>query len=284
MNRRLFLQAGAAVTCISADRAAAVPATAQRRFQLGCVTYELLKDMDLEAVIQTAEKAGLAAVELRTGHKHGVEPSLDASARARVRERFARAKVRLLSYGTTCEFQSPDDAARRQQVETARAFVDLAHDTGAIGVKVRPNGIPNGATVAATVPRIAAGLREVAEYGQSKGIEIWMEVHGRGTMEPPTAAEILKTAGHPNLGACWNSNPTDVENGSVRRSFALLRPYLRSAHINELYSAYPWRELFQLMRESGYDRYSLAEVPQSPEPDRFLRYYRALWELLSSPV
>lgn len=281
MNRRSFLSAGAAAACLTPPVAPAAPA-AERRFRLGCVTYDLLKDLDLEAIIQLADKVGLAAVELRTGHKHGVEPSIDSAARARVRERFAGAKVRLLSYGSTCEFQSPDDAVRRKQIETAKAFVDLARDTGAMAVKVRPNGIPNGATLADTIPRIAAGLREVGDYGQSKGIEIWMEVHGRTTQEPPNAAQILKTANHPNVGACWNSNPTDVEDGSVRRSFELLRPYLRNAHINELYSNYPWRELFRLMRETGYSRYTLAEVAPNPEPERFLRYYQALWNALSA--
>jgi hypothetical protein len=42
-------------------------------------------------------------------------------------------------------------------------------------------------------------------------------------------------------------------------------------------SGYPYRELFKLMRETKYDRWMLSEVPESKEPQRFLRYYRALW-------
>jgi sugar phosphate isomerase/epimerase len=279
MNRRSFLGASAAVAgcagwSVPAAEAQGVP------FQLGCVTYNLLQGMDLETLIQTLEKTGITAVELRTGHKHGVEPSIGADERARVRERFQKSKVRLLSYGTTCEFQSPDASVRKRQVELAKSFVDLARDTGAIGVKVRPNGLPDGVAYATTIENIAAGLHEVADYGASKGIEIWMEVHGRGTMEPKTSAEILHKADHKNIGACWNSNPTDVKDGSVKQSFELLKPFLRSAHINDLYSSYPWRELFHLMREAGYKRYTLAEVAESKEPERFLHYYRALWQQL----
>ncbi len=236
--------------------------------------------MDLETLIRALEGAGYSAVELRTGHKHGVEPSISAAERNAVKERFQRSKVRLLSYGTTCEFQSPDPVARQKQIDLAKKFVDLAHDTGAIAVKVRPNGFPKDVPQSTTIKTIGAGLREVGDYGQEKGIEIWMEVHGQGTQEPTVAAEILSTAGHKNVGACWNSNPTDVKDGSVKQSFALLRPYLRNAHINELYSSYPWRELFQLMREAGYARYTLAEVAESKEPERFLHYYKALWEQL----
>lgn len=238
--------------------------------------------MDLETLIKTLEAAGIAAVELRTGHKHGVEPSIGPEERARVRDRFRQSKVRLLSYGTTCEFQSPDPAERRRQIDAGKAFVDLARDTGAMGVKVRPNGLPAGVPLATTIQNIAAGIREVAEYGQSKGIEIWMEVHGRDTQEPKTAAEILHTVNHRNAGACWNSNPTDVKDGTVKPSFELLKPYIRSAHINELYSSYPWREFFQLLRASGYDRYTLCEVAESKEPERFLRYYKALWQQLTA--
>ena len=88
----------------------------------------------------------------------------------------------------------------------------------------------------------------------------------------------MKAANHPNAGACWNSNPTDVVKGSVKPSFELLRPYIKSVHITELADpSYPWRELFTLLKGAGYDRYTLCEVQESKEPERFLRYYKALW-------
>ena len=276
MHRRTFL------TVPAAALAAAQTAPAQNQFQLGCVTYNMLKDMDLETIIGTLEAAGLAAVELRTGHAHGVEPSIGPEERSRVRARFERSKVRLLSYGSTCEFESPDPAERRRQVETGKSFVDLARDTGAIGVKVRPNGFPAGVPHETTIKNIAAGLHELADYAAAKNIEIWMEVHGRETQEPKISAAILHSADHKNLGACWNSNPTDVKDGSVAQSFRLLQPFIRNAHINELYSSYPWREFFHLLRESGYKRYTLAEVAGNPQPERFLRYYKALWRELNT--
>jgi sugar phosphate isomerase/epimerase len=283
MNRRFFLGASTALATGAAWRPGALAAAAlERKFQLGCVTYNLLKDLDLEGVIRTLETAGYAAVELRTGHKHGVEPSIGAEERKAIRERFQRSKVRLLSYGTTCEFQSPDPAERKKQIDLGKAFVDLARDTGALAVKVRPNGFPNGVPRETAIQSIAAGLREVAEYGQSKAIEIWMEVHGTGTQEPQVSADILRLAAHKNVGACWNSNPTDVKDGSVKQSFALLGPYIRSVHITELASSYPWREFFTLLRESGFQRYTLAEVAESKDLDRFLRYYSALWQQLTA--
>ena len=87
----------------------------------------------------------------------------------------------------------------------------------------------------------------------------------------------MRATKHDNVGLCWNSNPTDVVNGSVKPSFDLLRPWLRSCHINELVSGYPYRELFALMQRTNYNRWTLCECAESREPERFLRYYRALW-------
>jgi len=245
--------------------------------QLGCVTYNVLKDMDLDGAIKTLEAAGFDSIELRTGHKHGVEPSIREAERARVKARFEQSKVKLQSYGTTCEFHSTDAGERKKQVELAKQFFTLAHDTAAVGVKVRPNGMPNGVPRETTIGNIAAGLREVGEFGYVHGVEIWMEVHGGPTQVPEVAAAIMRATNHKNVGLCWNSNPTDVANGSVKASFDLLRPWLKSCHINELVSGYPYRELFGLMRKSGYDRWTLCECGETKEPERFLKYYRALW-------
>ncbi|NWF83783.1 MAG: sugar phosphate isomerase/epimerase, partial [Bryobacteraceae bacterium] len=80
--------------------------------KLGAVTYNVLKDWDLETVIRKLEEAGFEAVELRTEHKHVVVTTLNAEQRAAVKARFERSSVRLLSYGSTCEFHSPDAAVR----------------------------------------------------------------------------------------------------------------------------------------------------------------------------
>jgi len=68
----------------------------------------------------------------------------------------------------------------------------------------------------------------------------------------------------------------------VKPSFDLLRPWIKNVHISELADdQYPWRELFTLLRQSKYERYTLCEVEESKEPERFLRWYRALWQELS---
>lgn len=246
--------------------------------KLGAVTYNMLNDWDLETIITKLEELGYEAVELRTTHKHGVEPSIGPEEREQVRKRFEASRVRLWGLGSVCEFHSPDASERKRQVEVAKSFVDLAKDTGAKGVKVRPNNLPDGVPHEETIANIAACLREVGEYAAENGVEIWLEVHGHGTSAPHVIARIVEQVAMEKVGVCWNSNHGDVIDGSVKQNFELLRRWIKSVHINELANmSYPWRELFRLLRESRYDRYTLCEVQDCPQKERFLQYYRALW-------
>jgi sugar phosphate isomerase/epimerase len=281
MNRRHFLAGSAAVAGVPFSSAAGAPAATG--FHLGAVTYNLFRDADLETTIRMLEDAGFEGVELRTTHKHGVEPGIGPEERTRVRQRFERSKVRLVSYGTTVEFHSPDAAERARQIQTGKQFVDLAADTGCVGIKVRPNGFPKGVPREQTIRTIGEGLREVADYGAKKSIQVWMEVHATGTNSPPVCEQIMKVANHPNALICWNSNDEDIVNGSVKPSFDLLKPWIKHVHINELSKPYPWRELFGLLRSIDYRGYTLAEVAESKEPERFLKWYKALWTELCRP-
>jgi sugar phosphate isomerase/epimerase len=233
--------------------------------------------MDMETLIETMEDCGFEAVELRTTHKHGVEPTLSADERSKVTRRFQNSKVRLLSYGTTVEFHDTSADVRKKQLEIGKTFVDLAHDTGAWGIKVRPNGMPKEVSYETTIKNISDGMKALGDYAAPKGVEIWMEVHGRTTNKSSVCADIMKATGRDNVGVCWNSNPINVVNGSIRANFELLKDHIKNVHITELSSGYPYREFFSLLKSINYDRYTLAEIQHNPQEARFLKMYRALW-------
>ncbi len=251
--------------------------------ELGLITYNVARDWDLPSILNNVRQAGWQGVELRTEHAHGVELSLGTDQRREVRRRFADSGVALWALGTTCEYQSPDAAAVGANVEQTKRWCQLAEDVGAFGVKVRPNGLPDDADLPRTLERIGHALRECGEAAEAHGVEIFVEVHGKTTQEPPNIRTILDHCRHPKVGACWNSNPTDLREGSVRESFGLLSPDIRSCHINDLWSAYPYRELFALLSEHRYDRCTLCEVATPLPADSalpFMHCYRKLWEEL----
>lgn len=253
--------------------------------RLGTVTYNIAKDWDLPTLIAHCKATGFEGVELRTTHAHGVEPSLDAVRRAEVKQRFADAGVTLWGLGTVCEFHATDQATVKNHIESCKRWCELAKDVGATGVKVRPNGLPEGVPIEKTLEQIGESLKECATAADASGVEIWVEVHGRGTSHPPHIRTILDICKHPRVGVCWNSNREDIADGSVKPSFDLLRPDIKSCHINNLWDAsYPYRELFGLLRQSGYDRFTLCEVGspiRAEDGVLFMHCYRGLWRELT---
>jgi sugar phosphate isomerase/epimerase len=310
VTRRHFLQAagGLAVAGAVVPGAGAASVTrtgAPLKFKLGIVTYNIAKDWDVPTILKVCKTVGLSPVELRTTHKHGVEPSLPKARRKEVRKRFADAGVAIWGCGTTCEFHSPDPAVVKKNIETCKRFVELAADIGGRGVKVRPNGLPKAVPVEKTLEQIGKALIPCGKAAANAGVEIWVEVHGgtehpadkdgvkRGSAYPPYVKKMMEHCGHAKVGLTWNSNQSDIKNKSVAEYFKLLRPWVRSCHINEIWKdargIYPYRELFRLLRESGYDRVTLVEVgrsmPTVAAGEELLRYYKALWtELAKAPA
>lgn len=293
IDRRRFWQSTAAAGALALTpgviRADEPGAAKPRKFRLGTVTYNIAKDWDLPTLLDVCKKVGLAAVELRTTHKHGVEPSLSAELRAEVKKRFGDSGVMCWGCGSVCEFHDPNPATVRKNIEECKRFVQLSADIGGRGVKVRPNGLPKDVPVEKTLEQIGKALIECGRAAADSGVEIWVEVHGPGTSLPKHMKTIMEQCGHASVGVTWNSNQSDLVKGSVAEGFALLKPWIRSCHINDLYNdekrVYPYRELFRLLREIDYDRVTLCEVGRTmPTLDsgvEFLRYYKALWHELS---
>jgi sugar phosphate isomerase/epimerase len=247
-------------------------------FEIGIVTYNIAKDWDLDTILKKLEDLKFGGVELRTGHKHGVEVGLTAEQREVIRKKFEDSPVELAGLGSAFEFQSSDPAQLRANIDGAKAYVRLAHDVGSPGVKVRPNGLAKGVEPEATYEQIGKALVEVARDAADFGVEIRVEVHGASTQLLPEFAKIMARADHPNVGVCWNSNPTDVVEGSIKAGYALVGPRIKEVHLRDLTDeTYPWRELFALLAQGDFEGYTLAEIPESPDAERVLKYFRSLW-------
>jgi len=252
-------------------------------FHLGLVTYNVAKEWDLDTILRLCREAGFEGVEFRTTHAHGVERTLTPAERKDVKKKCADAGLMQTSLGTVCEFHSADPAVVRRNVEDCREWVLLAKDIGARGVKVRPNGLPKDVPEEKTLEQIGRALAECGAFARDHGVEIWVEVHGDQTKIPARMRRIMDVCSHPSVGITWNSNDTDVEEGSVAKSFELLRPSIRCCHILDLRSGYPYRELFSLLAQSNFTGFTLCEFPD-PVPAfngaAWLRDYRERWEKL----
>ena len=132
--------------------------------KLGLVTYMWGAEWDLPTLIKNCEATGFGGVELRSTHKHGVEPSLTKVQRVEVRKRFADSTVTCVGPGSACEYHSPDHGIVQQNVELTKQFILLSEDIGGSGVKVRPNGFNKGEDESRTIERIGLALRECGQF------------------------------------------------------------------------------------------------------------------------
>jgi len=251
--------------------------------QLGMVTYMWGADWDLPTLIRNCTETGYTGVELRTTHRHGVEPELSSDARRDVRKQFEDSAVAFVGPGTACEYHSPDAAVVRRNIELTKRFIELSHDLGGTGVKVRPNALVDGEPRERTIERIGKALAECGEAAAGYGQQIRVEVHGTKTSDLPVFKQIMDAADHDQVVACWNSNVGEPVNGSIEEKFNLIKNKLGgTVHIRDLYDdKYPWRQLFSLLKKQGFEGFCLAECQASHDTLRVMRYFRALWLELS---
>jgi sugar phosphate isomerase/epimerase len=283
-TRRNFLRSaalsGAGVAIVSNAVAAPVASEPKRQptMKLGTVTYNLAQDWDIETLIKNCEEARFEGVELRTTHAHKVEVNLSKAQREEVRKRFNDSKVALMGLGSAFDYHTPDAAKLKKDIEATKEYIVLAHDVGASGVKVRPNGLPKEVPVEKTLEQIGRSLRELGEFGEGYGIAIRLEVHGQGTSLLPNIRKIMEVANHRQVGVCWNSNPTDLEGQGFEQNFNLVKDKIFSVHMRDLYlEDYPFRRLMTRLNEIEFGGFCLAEIPPSADPVRLMKYYRALW-------
>ena len=279
-SRREFLTATAALPALGFDLTRQQPVAKSRRPgpKLGTVTYNIAKDWDVDTIIKNLAAIGMDGVELRTTHKHGVELSLTPAQRAEVRKKFDDSPVKIGGLGTICEYHSPDPAVVRKWIEETKQWCQLARDVGSPGVKVRPNGLPKTVPEEQTLEQIGRSLKECGEAAKDQGVLIQLEVHGAGTSRLPNIRKILDYGGnHPAVKVCWNSNPTDLLDGGFASNFKLVRDQIGQVHMRDLFEDYPWRDLIRALHDIKFEGYCFAEIPESADPVRVLRYFRGMF-------
>ncbi len=270
-SRRSFLKvsAGTAATALLAGPLSQSLGAADSKrgvnMAFGLVTYMWGAEWDLPVLLANCEKAQVRGVELRTTHKHGVEPSLNDPQRAEVRERFADSNVTLVGLGSNERFDDPDPAKVKQAIDATKEFLRLSHDVGSTGVKVKPDRFYPNVPREKTIEQIGRALNELGEYGAGFGQQVRLEVHGQ-CAELPTINAIMDVADNENVAVCWNSNPQDLQGAGLEANLNMVyKRFGATCHVHELESKdYPYQQLFNLLVKYDYSGWLLLEAGSKP--------------------
>ena len=284
LSRRTFLASSLALAggplLLAAPSAAAEGAKSMR---FGLVTYMWGADWDLPTLVKNCEATGLEGVELRTTHAHKVEPTLTGAERSELKKRLADSRVTCVGLGSNERFDDPNPEVVRKAIDASKAFLQLSHDIGTSGVKVKPDRFWPNVPREKTIEQIGQSLLELGKFAADLGQQVRLEVHGQ-CAELPTIAAIMAVADHPNVAVCWNSNMDDLKGEGLEANFRLVRPrFGQTLHVRELEDPkYPFAELFRLLTETKYDGWVLLEAASKPA-DRIeaLRAQRKLFDKFS---
>ncbi|MGA2060702.1 MAG: sugar phosphate isomerase/epimerase [Thermoguttaceae bacterium] len=212
------------------------------KMKIGLVTYLWGQDWDLPTLLANCEKAKVLGVELRTEHKHGVEPKLNDAERKEVRKRFADCPVAFVGPGTNECFDSPNPAKLAQDFHA-----DVPHEK--------------------TIEQIGRSLNVLGSFAADYGQSIRLEVHG-SCAELPTIKQIMDIATEKNVGVCWNCNDdVDLRGGGLEYNFNLVKNrFGDTVHVRELnIGNYPYQELMNLFVKIDYPGWILLECRTNPK-------------------
>jgi len=253
--------------------------------RLGLMTYNLAKDWDIPTIIKNCTATGFEHVELRTTHAHKVEVSLSKDQRRDVRKRFEDAGIKI-SLASGFGYHYPDPAELRKNIEGTKEYTLLAQDLGAIGIRVFPNAllVNKGIPEEQTLQQIGKSLAEVGQFGHEHGVDIRVEIHGSGTNIVAKVKKMVDYSASPYVYVNWNCEPNDIKGPGLEANYDSVKDRIRNVHMHDLSDDYPYRRLFQLLKQSGYQRYCDAEISESPEPIRLMKYYRTLFLALQDAV
>jgi len=286
LDRRSFLQASFLATTAAylGTRTHTVSAAEKKgaNIQYGLVTYQWAKDWDLPTLIANCTQTNVLGVELRTTHTHGVEPILNAMQRSEVRKRFEDSPVKCVGIGSDERFDNPDPAKVKQAIAASKAFIELSHDIGGSGVKVKPDRFWPDVPQEQTIEQIGKSLNELGEFAEGFGQQVRLEVHGQ-CAELPTIAAIMQVADHPSVGVCWNSNPQDLKGEGLEHNFNLVKDrFGATAHIHLLeMPEYPFAKLLDLYVGIDFNGWLMLEEGKIPaDPVSELAKQRVLFDKL----
>ena len=286
-SRRNFLKATAATATVamlpSLNLSAAKPKKAteivlnKTPLKLGLMTYRVAMKWDIDTIIKNLTEAKYEHVELRQTHAHGVETTLSASERAAVKKRFQDAGL-AISLASGYNYNSPDPAVVKKNIEATKEYILLAKDVGALGIRV----FGSNAKDDAMLKQIGESLAEVGEFGHQNGVQI------RVCDDGPTLAEIkrnIDASKSPYVYVNWNCPMSDMEGAGFEANFNSVKGRIGNVHLRDLYNEYPWRLFFSLLSKSGYTGYLDAEIPAfEGDVIRALKYYRSLFLALQNAV
>ena len=203
---------------------------------------------------------------------------------------MSKKKLKFVDLGSSAEMHHSDVTERKNNLDEAKRFIDLAQQVNCPYIRVFPNKLPKEDRNA-TIDLIVKGLVEAGDHAKGPNVMVLMETHGE-VVETAVLKQIMDAAKHPNVGLVWDvTNMWTVTKESPVQVYTILKDYIHHTHIKDakLVDGNPQYKLmgkgevpiFQaidVLRKGGYKGYYSFEWeklwhPEIDEPEIALADY-----------
>ena len=198
---------------------------------LGC------PDWTFQQIIDFAAAHGYQGIEMRgvlkqldiTKIPEFISPESIADTMKRMKEK----KLKFVDLGSSCNLHITDPDKRKENLDGARQFIDVAQQVGCPYVRVYPNNFPKDQDKQATMQLIAKGLQELGDYAKPKNVMVLMETHG-DAVHADDLVNIMQLANHPQVGLIWDiTNMWTITKEPPAEVYAKLKKYIHHTHIKD---------------------------------------------------
>jgi sugar phosphate isomerase/epimerase len=228
--------------------------------------------MDLKQFpAMVAERFNLHNIEPLGDHFASTQPAYLSE----FREAIAKAGSHAVDIpcGGNHSFYDPDAAKRRQSVEDAKKWVDVAVAIGSPSIRAHVAGVHG---VKPNVDRTAESLRQLADYGAEKNVIINLENDDLVTEDAFFIVQVIEKVNHPWLHALpdfCNSMMTGNADFNYRAVTAMFTHAYNIAHMKdeEGDGTGKWYSIdvartFAIAKDAGYRGYFSMEWEGNGEP------------------
>ena len=257
-----------------------------------------------DKILDYASKYGYKGIEIR-----GILDEMDLpkcpefNSPAAIKASVAKAKkkgVRIIGLGASAKLHLADEKLRKENLDEARRFIDLADQLNCPYVRVFPNNLPKNQDREQTIQLIIDGLKELGDYAKKTKVKVLLESHGE-VIHKDLLLRIMKAAEHPKVALIWDVfNMWSVTKESPTEVYAALSKYIEHVHIKDaVREGDKWRyvqvgqgitpvaEAISCLVKGGYKGYYSFEWekkwhPTIPEPEEvFPEFPKAIAPMLA---
>jgi sugar phosphate isomerase/epimerase len=188
----------------------------------------------------------------------------------KLRAACAAKKLAVSGVPIRSDFCVADEAKRRADIESTKAWIGRAARLGAQTVRIFAGAVPKGDTLEAAQKRMVAALEEVCPVAEKAGVLLGVENHGGITDTPEHLLALVKPVNSPALGV-------NVDTGNFRTpdpyaDVAKIAPYGVSVQVKTEVSPNGKVEeadlgrFVKILREANYHGFVALEYEAKGDP------------------